>query len=805
MPPIIDPPSNSVAHSSSNVSWQIDIPNFVGLVSSLVARLGMEGLKSLQLSGVDIHTIASIIALGEVSPACIEFRNSLHVKRKKQRTQTWWIHALVEYGSGTNFVVDELLKTRAGENVLALITAVASVYEDAFGTILTLLYDKLKIPSHSTPSLGQLDNLRSLCVPLAREMDFKDRLVETQAWIENKFGSMGRPPYPAMEDALPEAATMADLVTTLAKIAAEWEVTKTILAYYGTKGAAWVINYSWNVLRLPVCVVDANGNPEHEISGLPYSSCAVILYPGSSGPPEILQNIQSASEVVVLQNTSDTLSSATNWLISCRGDEGVDVIQLLCGWNVSPVDRQELGNMMFTIANELIQFRLGLTAGERNNGFYNPNTGLIPITLERILLLVGLPGGFRSIPRWRETHIVATREKDVVEMEMFNRMTVLQDGSPQMCTHGFLWPSEMEDRPFFCVRCRITTAIQNVAYLSSTLAFTDWGDHFCMLSARWFNEEIRYISPWWRPLMSWTVGMAPSGLSGFPATMMGLDHNSLAYQVGALCSGSAQGYPKALNNRDRFLGIDIDSMLLILYRAIETSLRPGPVLIIRSGEFNLQGDRRTVLTEQYSIPIRKRREPVDLGSGSNTLIVAPRDEFVDSRLTMRVTLLKESIELRYTVETPTLDPVLNTWGFVSVVHVQKMLLHLGMASPCSHSIDEPISLTRVPSERCRLAPPHQGPSWRDSANRLWLAELGLSSSEMAKEDVGDHSICHYSPTTGNHLAQWAVACHLTWVVRPKDATKNVFVLQDSACLRCTLDQAEQWKPSKASQVFMICG
>jgi len=51
----------------------------------------------------------------------------MHISREAQRKESWLIHALVEYGAGTNFVVDELLKTRAGENVLALLCATASV------------------------------------------------------------------------------------------------------------------------------------------------------------------------------------------------------------------------------------------------------------------------------------------------------------------------------------------------------------------------------------------------------------------------------------------------------------------------------------------------------------------------------------------------------------------------------------------------------------------------------------------------------------------------------------------------------
>jgi hypothetical protein len=85
---------------------------------------------------------------------------------------------MVEYGSGTNCVVDELLKTRAGENVLALLTAMTSVLEAGAIEVLNLLYEKLRASFSSTPSLSQLQNVRSTCLPLARKMDFKDRVAK---------------------------------------------------------------------------------------------------------------------------------------------------------------------------------------------------------------------------------------------------------------------------------------------------------------------------------------------------------------------------------------------------------------------------------------------------------------------------------------------------------------------------------------------------------------------------------------------------------------------------------------------------
>jgi hypothetical protein len=60
------------------VNWQVDIPNF----ASLVARLGAEGLKKLQLSGLDIHTVGCLLALGEITPASVAFRSTLQTLGK---------------------------------------------------------------------------------------------------------------------------------------------------------------------------------------------------------------------------------------------------------------------------------------------------------------------------------------------------------------------------------------------------------------------------------------------------------------------------------------------------------------------------------------------------------------------------------------------------------------------------------------------------------------------------------------------------------------------------------------------------
>src|SRR5207248_2663613 len=132
------------------LSWQVDIP----AIANLVSRVRADGLKKIAQAGLDIHTIGCMLALGDLTPACSVFRAKLQKNREAQRNESQWIFTLVEYGSGTNFVVDELLQTETGENILALLSAIISILGDASSAeILTLLFNEVQAPTHSTPSV----------------------------------------------------------------------------------------------------------------------------------------------------------------------------------------------------------------------------------------------------------------------------------------------------------------------------------------------------------------------------------------------------------------------------------------------------------------------------------------------------------------------------------------------------------------------------------------------------------------------------------------------------------------------------
>jgi hypothetical protein len=90
------------------ISWQVDIPS----LSQLVVSVGSHGLKQLALSGVDIHSIGCMLMIAEYTPCSSDFRRLLNRARSEQRAEHLWFHKMVEIGASTNFLADQLLKTR---------------------------------------------------------------------------------------------------------------------------------------------------------------------------------------------------------------------------------------------------------------------------------------------------------------------------------------------------------------------------------------------------------------------------------------------------------------------------------------------------------------------------------------------------------------------------------------------------------------------------------------------------------------------------------------------------------------------
>ncbi|KAF4448410.1 hypothetical protein F53441_8218 [Fusarium austroafricanum] len=454
----------------SNIQWQIDIPS----LSQMILKIGAEGLKSIQMSGVDIHTIGCLLALGEITPADDMFRRKLVSYRRKQRSRRWFLNAVVEYGSGTNAVIDQLLTTRAGENILSLITAVTSVLNDGAIEVMNIIFESLRTPSHSIPGISQLQRVRSTCIPLARMTDFKDRVARTHEMIlREAFLNQSMFVY---HDALPDTRTMAKLIVDLKSISTE-PTQGTKLIYYGLTGASWLIEYSKDVLGLDVCLVHEDGTVK-PIKGT-FRTASVVVLPTHSRAMEILRPLARPTDIFVLSEGKQK-PHAISWLMSC-GEGGVDFFQLSCGWALK--DRQEVGDLTFSIAKEYVEYRAyrgGLAASNQGTSYPVLHFDSTIHNLRKILNLLGLPSQLTFKKDWRWIHFEkeahSRPEKWILKLQLFSRMSVsLVSSSCQSCS-TILHPEELQNRPNFCVRCQLLKAILSVAYRASCLAFTDWAE-----------------------------------------------------------------------------------------------------------------------------------------------------------------------------------------------------------------------------------------------------------------------------------------------------------------------------------------
>ena len=776
--------------NSSAVVWQVDITK----LAAIVGRMGAEGLKKLQLSGVDIHTVGCLVALGEITPACVEFRSALQQCRNEQRRETWWLHAIVEFGTATNFLVDELLKTRAGENVLSLLAAVAPILEDDCGKALAMVYTKMKAPYHSTPSMGQLERVRSVCLPLARKMEFKDRLAETHQWLISQFS----PSEFDMMTALPNPDTIANIITSLREIISQEGEAKNRLFYYGFQGAAWLLVYSCMVLGLQTCVVGNDGVVHPWQSTATYGSASVILFPQQREPSSVMHSIAGASEIVTLRPNDislrcekysgfSTMGSA-NWVLSCGATPGSDTLRLICGWDIA--DRREIGNLIYSLAIDLIKLRLTLRGHQFSkswlqSSFYGRQLPRFLTVLQRILVLFGLPDGLQEVEWCDQCIVTDDRNGWRLNLRMFSRMLRHNGEQYRFCCHDKLQPVELETLPSFCIRCRLLHASMELSYSASTLAFTDWADNLKQISSRriLFNETVlqglslqhvfRAVSDY-ATLNSGTVGeIALEDLK--------TDRVSLAQQTLAVCSGSSYSADIIRSNKHKFLGVNVDGVLLIDYRAIETSILEGPVFLLREGVFTLAGDERLVMTGTRNHGSQYSSEVLEISA------LQPMNRFEDYlKLSVQGALLKDSIQVSYLLE---FDPPIESdderslEADVTVLNILPSLAALRVTYPCDHPASTPIGVSKVSLESDVDG---QVVFWKDAEGSFWRIEEKLCGIRMRVPTEVAASVCDYIPVARNHLAQWAAISSL----RRTEETQYCCFVQDVACLACTRLRAE---------------
>lgn len=250
-------------------SWQVDIPS----LSQLVLNLGSEGLKQLASSGVDIHTVACMLKIGELVPACREYRKDLSAVRQKQRKSQIWLYKVIELGTATNFPADLLLKTRAGENVIALISAMRPMLPLEMCTeTIELLFELRKTPFDEVPGQSQLRALCDTISPITLDMDVKDKIIQYSVLFHNLLRDEEAKSTHLFDDIIPTTHVLSQTIVSLHELVLNRE--DSVLIWPGFKGAAWLAVFAARILNLPTCALGPNG--EVPINSA-YSSAIVIL------------------------------------------------------------------------------------------------------------------------------------------------------------------------------------------------------------------------------------------------------------------------------------------------------------------------------------------------------------------------------------------------------------------------------------------------------------------------------------------------------------------------------------------------
>ena len=224
--------SGVVAKASGGaVGLQTDLPG----LASLVLNLGAAGLKRYAQAGVDFHTILCMGKIAEKCPASIEYRRELSARRQEQRKESVLLFRLVELGSATNFVADELLKNRAGENIIALMSTILPLMsEEACDILLLKLFEASGAPLDETPGFGQLRSLRESLLPLARKTKFKDKVFQYHVHARRLLRDPKDQHEAQASVGIPDEKTAVQLILSMLSLVQDNAL---ILNFYGLKGA----------------------------------------------------------------------------------------------------------------------------------------------------------------------------------------------------------------------------------------------------------------------------------------------------------------------------------------------------------------------------------------------------------------------------------------------------------------------------------------------------------------------------------------------------------------------------------------
>ena len=613
-------------------SWQVDIPG----LSQLIIGAGAHGLKQLALSGVDIHTIGCMLMVSELTPASQNFRNTLNIQREKQRNERQWLYSLVEIGAASSFLVDHLLKTRAGENVLALLASIIPLMSpDASSATLSILFETAHVPYDHTPGVNQFQKLRAALVTFARRTGFQERVLQYHSLIEKIVSSN---PAQAIElqqfcpfEAIPSKQSLPRIVQLCHKLATHGN--GAVLVYKRFQGAGWVAAYAGFILGLSVCAVDQSG------AQIPISDCyseAKVILEIAAIEIRCELHVEGTLSDFILTDSLD-FASRRSWNINCAE------LNFL-GHNLPELtDPDQLGTVSRLAAvktlDEVVERASSIFRVEPIPGFQPYFVSVVPYIQKRaldILSFLGFDPKVRSNYRFNSSFIC----EDILE----------RTDDRQLPPH---------------IQGRANKVMERAILFASQLAFTNWNTSVQTMSARHFHGRAydEESLQWTRTAFDLDYGIFQGLGRALVACIDSVDAITLRQKL----------YTSDL------LGLSLDGVVLLrtfLTRHSISRIR-GEIFTFLPGQISFEGQPRDIIRMDFEGDVRCKPiinfpgnsvQPIDIAS-------ALRSRFLFSStgdtLWVRHEILKGS-EL-FTVANP-VD--------ISVA-IGKMLV----AQPCKHAYD----------------------------------------------------------------------------------------------------------------------
>ncbi|KAG4428907.1 hypothetical protein IFR05_015610 [Cadophora sp. M221] len=736
----------------------------------------------------------------------MEYRQELNNQRSLQRIERKWFFTMVEVGAASNFLADELLKTRAGENVLALLSAlIPHLEESAFPQVLMETFEHFGIPAESTPGMGQLSKVRAALAAYASRMDFKDRVLLSHKLFSSLNTSFGRDPTVSV----PPPRILPKAISMLYKVAIS---DQHILHVSGFQGAAWIATYATHILGLGACVVLGGG----EILSMTasYEDSKVIFFIGSVKKEITLWREREIEELISMDEPDQ---AASNWLVSC---DRVSYLQYHCP-NMRGRIRESMSHFVTAKSFGAIQKFLGDIPTTsypdlQFEPFMKAFTSSIQDRAVEIIRALGFSpedGNF-----YRSRFAMAQEDKAFIVPSQTAHFFTVDDGKLYFgamfwTTHETfvgLSTSELTPTPstesqhkqislenlFAQFAIQISSLggtetklreediprgllhiLNNTIEFASTLAFTDWN-----LSNRQISTEFLSNQPIPQRKVGGTIVNPP-----FEAWQQKIMHRAIEFST----SMTYTALEKKLWWVAEWLGQDYGGIVVVRHLACSQDLfnLPGCLATFHPGHIAVDGERFQDFREELDSPLHEQQQGVATQQGANSerpsRITAsiPEDQFCcadffpDLRLQTVVKTTRDSVWIKSHLiyGSTAISPV-------SPSRIANNTTKLLVTSPCSHD-DNTRPLTRTSVGGNTQFKWGTG-LFLDQNVVHDIATSNSTSDGLVQEPRPPLVHVHLQQVNNNRLGQWAAM----YSIDPSSPLPCVQILQRDSCLDCILSQ-----------------